>query len=191
MSAVYENVKKTASLRVSSGKKSKGLANIQKLHLDEVPPLKATTRLFTTNLKDAKIELLGPLPDGNTLLRILAKTRNGEKPLKAHVELSLSPDEALKFVMQEEFYQSLATLKLSQYIGYIAEDLVMALAKNGTLHKMMHLPAKGKQVAQTFNRAIIPESVFSLQRFFCRTGATTAEPVDHPRCQSDYAQNVF
>ncbi|WP_127960457.1 hypothetical protein [Serratia microhaemolytica] len=39
----------------------------------------------------------------------------------------------------------------------------MALAKNGTLHKMMHLPAKGKQVAQTFNRAIIPESVFSLQ----------------------------
>ncbi|WP_447879984.1 hypothetical protein [Serratia fonticola] len=163
MSGVFENAKKTAKMVVSSAENSKGLKSIKELHIEDVPQIRATTRLFTANLKDAKIELLGPLPDGNTLLRIMAKTRFGQKPLKAHVEISLAPDEALKFVMKGEFYQHLSAMKLSQYIGYVAEDLVMEMAKNGTLHKMMYLPKFGRNTAQAFNRAIIPESAFSLQ----------------------------
>ncbi|WP_411705888.1 hypothetical protein, partial [Edaphovirga cremea] len=94
MSGVFENAKKTARMVVSSIERSKGMASIKELRIADVPNAKATTHLFTANLKDAKIELLGPLPDGNTLLRIMAKTRFGQKPLKAHVEISLTPDEA-------------------------------------------------------------------------------------------------
>lgn len=121
--------------------------------LQNTKQIKAVTYIFTQHLKNATIHLIGPLPNGSSLLRITAKPLSGEKILKAHVEINLTGDELNKFLLKQEFYDKLAITKLNQFTGYMGEQKLMDYALNGILHNKAYVKTLGKIKAKTFHEA--------------------------------------
>lgn len=121
--------------------------------LQNTKQIKAVTYIFTQHLKNATIHLIGPLPNGSSLLRITAKPLSGEKILKAHVEINLTGDELNKFLLKQEFYDALAITKLNQFTGYMGEQILMDYALNGILHNKAYMKTLGKIKAKTFHEA--------------------------------------
>ena len=123
------------------------------LDLQNTKQIKAVTYIFTQHLKNATIHIIGPLPNGTSVLRITAKPLSGEKILKAHVEINLTGDELNKFLLKQEFYDALAITKLNQFTGYMGEQILMNYARNGILHNKAYMKTLGKIKAKTFHEA--------------------------------------
>ena len=121
--------------------------------LQNTKQIKAVTYIFTQHLKNATIHIIGPLPNGTSVLRITAKPLSGEKILKAHVEINLTGDELNKFLLKQEFYDALAITKLNQFTGYMGEQILMDYALNGILHNKAYMKTLGKIEAKTFHEA--------------------------------------
>ena len=121
--------------------------------LQNTKQIKAVTYIFTQHLKNATIHIIGPLPNGTSVLRITAKPLSGEKILKAHVEINLTGDELNKFLLKQEFYDKLAITKLNQFTGYMGEQILMNYALNGILHNKAYMKTLGKIEAKTFHEA--------------------------------------
>ena len=129
------------------------------LNLQNARQIRAVTRHFTENLRRARIDVLGPLPNGSSILRITAKPLRGQKVLKAHVEVNLSGEELIEFMQKKEFYKDLATLKLNQFTGYMGEQKLMDYAVDGTLHNKAFMKTSGRVKARTFKEATGKEIV--------------------------------
>lgn len=91
-------------IRIVNQDNAKNLQVAERLHLQDTNQMRAVTRHFTENLIEAKIDILGPLPNGSSILRVTAKPINGDKALKAHVEINLSGDELIQFMQRDTFY---------------------------------------------------------------------------------------
>lgn len=142
------------SIKITNGNKyPKNHEIANKLDLQNSKLIKAVTNIFTENLKNATIHLIGPLPNGSSVLRITAKPLSGEKVLKAHIEINLTGDELKKFLLQKEFYDKLAITKLNQFTGYMGEQILMNYALNGILHNKAYVKTLGKIKAKTFHEA--------------------------------------
>lgn len=142
------------SIKITNGNKYPKNHEIAKeLDLQGTKLIRAVTNIFTENLKNATIHLIGPLPNGSSLLRITAKPLSGEKVLKAHIEINLTGDELKKFLLQKEFYDKLAITKLNQFTGYMGEQKLMDYALNGILHNKAYVKTFGKIKAKTFHKA--------------------------------------
>ena len=142
------------SIKITNGNKyPKNHEIAKKLDLQNSKLIRAVTNIFTENLKNATIHLIGPLPNGSSLLRITAKPLSGEKMLKAHIEINLTGDELKKFLLQQEFYDKLAITKLNQFTGYMGEQKLMDYALNGILHNKAYVKTLGKIKAKTFHEA--------------------------------------
>lgn len=142
------------SIKITNGNKyPKNHEIAKKLDLQNSKLIRAVTNIFTENLKNATIHLIGPLPNGSSLLRITAKPLSGEKVLKAHIEINLTGDELKKFLLQKEFYDALAITKLNQFTGYMGEQILMNYARNGILHNKAYMKTLGKIKAKTFHEA--------------------------------------
>ena len=142
------------SIKITNGNKyPKNHEIAKKLDLQNSKLIRAVTNIFTENLKNATIHLIGPLPNGSSLLRITAKPLRGEKMLKAHVEINLTGDELNKFLLKQEFYDALAITKLNQFTGYMGEQKLMDYALNGILHNKAYMKTLGKIKAKTFHEA--------------------------------------
>ena len=142
------------SIKITNGNKyPKNHEIAKKLDLQNSKLIRAVTNIFTENLKNATIHLIGPLPNGSSLLRITAKPLSGEKVLKAHIEINLTGDELKKFLLQKEFYDKLAITKLNQFTGYMGEQILMNYALNGILHNKAYVKTLGKIEAKTFHEA--------------------------------------
>ena len=142
------------SIKITNGNKyPKNHEIAKKLDLQNSKLIKAVTNIFTENLKNATIHLIGPLPNGSSLLRITAKPLSGEKILKAHVEINLTGDQLNKFLLKKEFYHKLALTKLNQFTGYMGERILMDYALNGILHNKAYMKMSGKIKAKTFHEA--------------------------------------
>lgn len=124
------------------------------LDLQNSPEMRSVTRHFTVNLEEARIDLVGPLPNGSSVLRVTAKPINGDKVIKAHVEINLNENEVIEFMMREEFYRNLSSLKLSQFTGYVAEQKIMDLAIKGDLFDVGYVKTAGRRVAPSFRTII-------------------------------------
>lgn len=137
------------------------------LNLQDARQIRAVTRHFTENLRRARIDVLGPLPNGSSILRITAKPLRGQKTLKAHVEVNLSGEELIEFMQKKEFYKDLAALKLNQFTGYIGEQKLMDYAVDGVLHNKAFMKTVGRVKAQTFKEAtgkeIVKDKVWAIQ----------------------------
>ena len=142
------------SIKITNGNKyPKNHEIAKKLDLQNSKLIRAVTNIFTENLKNATIHLIGPLPNGSSLLRITAKPLSGEKILKAHVEINLTGDQLNKFLLKKEFYHKLALTKLNQFTGYMGEQILMDYALNGILHNKAYMKTLGKIEAKTFHEA--------------------------------------
>lgn len=142
------------SIKITNGNQYPKNHEIAKLlDLQNTKQIKAVTYIFTQHLKNATIHIIGPLPNGSSLLRITAKPLRGEKMLKAHVEINLTGDELNKFLLKQEFYDALAITKLSQFTGYMGEQKLMDYALNGILHNKAYMKTLGKIKAKTFHEA--------------------------------------
>ena len=142
------------SIKITNGNKyPKNHEIAKKLDLQNSKLIRSVTNVFTENLKNATIHLIGPLPNGSSLLRITAKPLSGEKILKAHVEINLTGDELNKFLLKQEFYDALAITKLNQFTGYMGEQKLMDYALNGILHNKAYMKTLGKIEAKTFHEA--------------------------------------
>ena len=142
------------SIKITNGNKyPKNHEIAKKLDLQNSKLIRAVTNIFTENLKNSTINLIGPLPNGSSLLRITAKPLSGEKVLKAHIEINLTGDELKKFLLQKEFYDALAITKLNQFTGYMGEQILMNYARNGILHNKAYMKTLGKIKAKTFHEA--------------------------------------
>ena len=142
------------SIKITNGNKyPKNHEIAKKLDLQNSKLIRSVTNVFTENLKNATIHLIGPLPNGSSLLRITAKPLRGEKMLKAHVEINLTGDELNKFLLKQEFYDALAITKLNQFTGYMGEQILMNYALNGILHNKAYMKTLGKIKAKTFHEA--------------------------------------
>ncbi|HHQ6625007.1 hypothetical protein [Serratia sp. J2] len=157
-------------MQIVNKEKAANHAVAQRLRLQHHPSMRAITKFFTENVRGAKIEFLGPLPNGSTVMRILANTKEltqEGKLLKAHVEINLSGKELMEYVQKKEFYQGLAALKLNQYTGYIAEQYIMNFARQGVLHDKMFFKVGGRATAQSFKnsakKAILKDKVWAIQ----------------------------
>jgi len=139
----------------------------QRFDLQNTREMRVVTRHFTENLTEAKIDILGPLPNGTSVLRITAKPVNGATPLKAHVEVNLSGEELIRYMQQDEFYRKLSSLKLSQFTGYVGEQKLMDYAKAGTLHNHMFMKIAGRTKADSFftvtGKQIVKDKVWAIQ----------------------------
>lgn len=124
------------------------------LDLQNSPEMRSVTRHFSVNLEEARIDLVGPLPNGSSVLRVTAKPINGDKVIKAHVEINLNENEVIEFMMREEFYRNLSSLKLSQFTGYVAEQKIMDLAIKGDLFDVGYVKTAGRRVAPSFRTII-------------------------------------
>jgi|GEM_PF-2319761 len=141
-------------IRIVNQDNAKNLQVAEHLHLQDSNQMRAVTRHFTENLTEAKIDILGPLPNGSSILRVTAKPINGDKVLKAHVEINLSGDELIQFMQRDAFYQHLASLKLSQYTGYVAEQKIIDFALSGRLFDVGYVKTGGRSVAASFRTII-------------------------------------
>ena len=142
------------SIKITNGNQyPKNHEIAKKLDLQNSKLIRAVTNIFTQHLKNATIHIIGPLPNGSSLLRITAKPLRGEKMLKAHVEINLTGDELNKFLLKQEFYDALAITKLSQFTGYMGEQKLMDYALNGILHNKAYMKTLGKIEAKTFHEA--------------------------------------
>ena len=142
------------SIKITNGNQyPKNHEIAKKLDLQNSKLIRSVTNVFTENLKNATIHIIGPLPNGSSLLRITAKPLRGEKMLKAHVEINLTGDELNKFLLKQEFYDALAITKLSQFTGYMGEQKLMDYALNGILHNKAYMKTLGKIEAKTFHEA--------------------------------------
>ena len=142
------------SIKITNGNQyPKNHEIAKKLDLQNSKLIRSVTNVFTENLKNATIHIIGPLPNGSSLLRITAKPLRGEKMLKAHVEINLTGDELNKFLLKQEFYDALAITKLNQFTGYMGEQILMDYALNGILHNKAYMKTLGKIEAKTFHEA--------------------------------------
>ena len=142
------------SIKITNGNQYPKNHEIAKLlDLQNTKQIKAVTYIFTQHLKNATIHIIGPLPNGTSVLRITAKPLRGEKMLKAHVEINLTGDELNKFLLKQEFYDKLAITKLNQFTGYMGEQKLMDYALNGILHNKAYVKTLGKIKAKTFHEA--------------------------------------
>lgn len=177
-------------MEIVNKEKAANHAVAERLRLQHHPSMRAITKFFTENVRGAKIEFLGPLPNGSTVMRILANakelTQEG-KLLKAHVEINLSGKELMEYVQKKEFYQGLAALKLNQYTGYVAEQHVMNFARQGLLHDKMLFKIGGRGTAKSFKditgKTILKDKVWAIQNksghgvdFLCEVIPTPPPP---------------
>lgn len=142
-----------ATIKVVNSKNVNNHEIAKLLDLQNTKQIKAVTYIFTQHLKNATIHIIGPLPNGTSVLRITAKPLSGEKILKAHVEINLTGDELNKFLLKQEFYDALAITKLNQFTGYMGEQILMDYALNGILHNKAYMKTLGKIEAKTFHEA--------------------------------------
>ncbi|MFV8985437.1 hypothetical protein [Serratia fonticola] len=177
-------------MEIVNKEKAANHAVAERLRLQHHPSMRAITKFFTENVRGAKIEFLGPLPNGSTVMRILANTKEltqEGKLLKAHVEINLSGKELMEYVQKKEFYQGLAALKLNQYTGYIAEQYIMNFARQGVLHDKMFFKVGGRATAQSFKsfsgKTILKDKVWAIQNksghgvdFLCEVIPTPPPP---------------
>ncbi|CAI1534720.1 TPA: hypothetical protein ACSTL1_002004 [Serratia fonticola] len=177
-------------MEIVNKEKAANHAVAERLRLQHHPSMRAITKFFTENVRGAKIEFLGPLPNGSTVMRILANTKEltqEGKLLKAHVEINLSGKELMEYVQKKEFYQGLAALKLNQYTGYIAEQYIMNFARQGVLHDKMFFKVGGRATAKSFKsfsgKTILKDKVWAIQNksghgvdFLCEVIPTPPPP---------------
>lgn len=142
-----------ATIKVVNSKNVNNYEIAKLFDLQNTKQIKAVTYIFTQHLKNATIHIIGPLPNGTSVLRITAKPLSGEKILKAHVEINLTGDELNKFLLKQEFYDALAITKLNQFTGYMGEQILMDYALNGILHNKAYMKTLGKIKAKTFHEA--------------------------------------
>lgn len=142
-----------ATIKVVNSKNVNNYEIAKLFDLQNTKQIKAVTYIFTQHLKNATIHIIGPLPNGTSVLRITAKPLSGEKILKAHVEINLTGDELNKFLLKQEFYDALAITKLNQFTGYMGEQILMDYALNGILHNKAYMKTLGKIEAKTFHEA--------------------------------------
>lgn len=108
------------------------------------------------------LTFMGPTPTGKTIVRFIARQKGNLKMLKGHFELAMSPEEAVRWAMKEgAFYKGLCSTKLSQFIGYKAEKILMDAASE--LDARAYLRTGGKKVAQNFDKRFVKGKVFALQ----------------------------
>lgn len=141
---------------------ARNLENAKELNLASTAKVRGLAQLNEMGFDFGVLTFLGPTPTGKTIVRFIARQIDDVKMLKGHFELSVSPKEAVRLAMKEAaFYKGLWSTKLSQFIGYKAEKILMDAASE--LHTRAYLKTGGRKVAEHFDKRFVEGNVFAIQ----------------------------